>query len=565
MQTLGKGTLKRLLLLVLLGVSSWTWSKTGAPVPELEVSRRKSLAVVTYTEELLKWQRQMGELYQGMAKYSRSNRGAISSRHLEQLRELVNEFHQRHFGRLDKIAQASPYLLGIRDTIEITTQATSITKVARKEPLLESRSSRKRGAIRFRTIVANQYRINPNDEEGRKLWLHFKNQLTAKVMLLESYMMGLAPFLETKAFRMVLIRDLKEDTTSEMLEELWFSSMEGLFKRNHLVKAIEVYQKGLEIEQGRDLLENTLKKVLLSARSYQELERRSENFTFFKDMAKNMSFMAKRRWDAYQNIGVASLFEGSKVFGNFVGLFQSRNGYLYDWSKEKEEQVASEFKALDIVMEKTPFRLTDKFIPGYFGHAAIWTGGEKELKELGVWQELPRLYQEAVEKRGYKGLPFQEAIRKNKRIIEALRPGVQLNSFRHFLQIDDLAVIRMRDCQEGESAQKVGAKDIHCLTPVLKKEYLMKAFEQVGKDYDFAFNVNTEETIVCSELIYRTYLDIDFETTLTVGQHNISPDQVAKKADESHDPFSPVMFYHQGEELEMGTEDLRAFMRELMN
>ena len=31
-------------------------------------------------------------------------------------------------------------------------------------------------------------------------------------------------------------------------------------------------------------------------------------------------------------------------------------------------------QAGDILLEKTPFRLTDKMIPRYWGHATIWTG-----------------------------------------------------------------------------------------------------------------------------------------------------------------------------------------------
>lgn len=502
-----------------------------------------------------------------MAKFSRENRGEISARHLELLREYVEEYHQRHYPRLEKFVKAEPFLLGINDVVEIidSDEESQIKNYARVKPLLAGRNDRVRGGLRLRNVKAKKYLINPNDELGRKLWTHFKNQFTAQIVLLESYVLGLAPFLETKAFRMVLLRDLQDDETTENLEELWFSSMEMLFKRDRLVKALQVFREGIEVDNDKDILNEGLSKVALSAKAYQELERRKEDFTFFRDMTKNMSFMAKRRWDTYQKIGIATLFEGSKVFGNFVGMFQSRRGYLHSWSVEKENEVAREFKALDIIMEKTPFRLTDKFIPGHFGHAAIWTGGEQELKELGVWQELPGLYKRAVEMFGYKGLPFQEAVRQNKRIIEALRPGVQYNSFRHFLDIDDLAVIRVRDCQDDELPKLISDRDIRCITKKLKKEYLIKAFEQVGKDYDFAFNVNTEQTIVCSELIYRSFLDIDFDTTFTVGQYNISPDQVARKADDASDPFHPVLIYHQGEKVEMVGEDLRSFMKGLMD
>lgn len=535
--------------------------------------KQESLAVLSYAEGLIKWQRSVADLYEEMATYSRQNKGEISARQLQQLRSLIKEYHRNFLPKLDKIANSQPQLIGDRDIIKIINGKTKVEDYSRFRPLLEGRGERRRNTgTRINVVKAKKYFINPNDKEGAKLWLHFKNQFAAKIVLLESYILGLSPFIETKAFRYVLIRDLSNDTTSEDLEDLWFESMENLFQRDRLVRALKVFEEGIEREENKEAFNQMTKEIVLKSQSFKELKRRQKEFTFFRDMAINMNFMAKRRWDAYRDIGVGTLFEGSKVFGNFVGLFQSRNGYLHSWSDEQEEAVASELRALDVVMEKTPFRLTDQFIPGHFGHAAIWTGGEEELTELGVWQELPRLYKRAVEKFNYKGLPFQEAVRKKSRLIEALRPGVQFNTFRNFLDVDDLAVIRMRNCDEDEDSGKstiprsllTKFEDIKCLTPAIKREYLIKAFEQVGKDYDFAFNVNTEDTIVCSELIYRTYLDINFETSLTVGQYNISPDQVAKKADDPEDPFSPILMYHQGQQVEETGEELRSFMKNLM-
>ncbi|MCR9203483.1 MAG: YiiX/YebB-like N1pC/P60 family cysteine hydrolase, partial [Halobacteriovoraceae bacterium] len=151
-----------------------------------------------------------------------------------------------------------------------------------------------------------------------------------------------------------------------------------------------------------------------------------------------------------------------------------------------------------------------------------------------------------------------------KRVIEALRPGVQFNTFRHFLDIDDLAAFRIRSCEEGENPKPKANEDINCLNDELRKEYLLKAFEQIGKDYDFAFDVNTEDKIVCSELIYRTFLDINFETTNTVGMYNISPDQVAKKGDDEGDLFTPIFFFHKGTLLEEKGEGLRSYIKNLM-
>ena len=240
----------------------------------------------------------------------------------------------------------------------------------------------------------------------------------------------------------------------------------------------------------------------------------------------------------------------SKAFGNSAGLFQSREGKLKDLPEAEVQKIVTKLKPLDVLFEKTPFRLTDKFIPGHYGHVAIWVGTEGELRELGIWEQLPELYHIAVERYSYQGPSFQHSIRNGKHIIEALRTGVQINSMRDFLDIDDLAVIRPKDCLKGDESS-------NCLSLEKKRKYLLEAFRQVGKEYDFNFDVNTESEIVCSEMAYRTFVDLDFSTTRTMGKHSMSPDQVALMADEPADPFYPVLIYFDGEFIPAEGESLR--------
>ena len=75
----------------------------------------------------------------------------------------------------------------------------------------------------------------------------------------------------------------------------------------------------------------------------------------------------------------------SMFFGNSVGLIETRRGKLYR-RPQLAASIRQELRAGDILLEKTPFRLTDMLIPGFWGHAAIWTGSEEELKALGIWQ-----------------------------------------------------------------------------------------------------------------------------------------------------------------------------------
>jgi len=83
----------------------------------------------------------------------------------------------------------------------------------------------------------------------------------------------------------------------------------------------------------------------------------------------------------------------------------------------------------------------------------------------------------------------------------------------------------------------------------LTRESLILAFRQVGKEYDFNFDVDTTDKIVCSELAYVSIPSIEWPTERQVGRHTISPDNVAQMARKSV-PLELVLFYRDGKLVE---------------
>ncbi|WP_265947555.1 YiiX/YebB-like N1pC/P60 family cysteine hydrolase [Dechloromonas sp. A34] len=207
----------------------------------------------------------------------------------------------------------------------------------------------------------------------------------------------------------------------------------------------------------------------------------------------------------------------SMVFGNAVGLVETRRGKL-DGNPQLVEKVVGTLRAGDILLEKTPFRLTDAFIPGHWGHAAVWVGNERELRELGIWEH-PVVR------------PHQARIRDGRGVIEALRAGVKMNTLTHFLNVDDLAVLRR------EAAN-----------PEQQVEVILQALRQVGKAYDFNFDVESTDRIVCSELVYHAYGDIRWPTARHLGRATVSPDNIAVLAT-GDGPLSVSLLYHDGREV----------------
>jgi uncharacterized protein YycO len=128
---------------------------------------------------------------------------------------------------------------------------------------------------------------------------------------------------------------------------------------------------------------------------------------------------------------------------------------------------------------------------------------------------------------------YQQEVTDGRSVLEALRSGVELNTLRHFLNVDDLAVLRPKTLEPDQVVPS-----------------LLRGFEQVGKAYDFNFDVETTGTIVCSELPYHVYPGIDWHTEAELGRFTISPDDVALQAVGQGAAFELIVFYHDGKEVE---------------
>ncbi len=208
-------------------------------------------------------------------------------------------------------------------------------------------------------------------------------------------------------------------------------------------------------------------------------------------------------------------------FGNTAGSIRWRKGHLLK-NKKIHQEILAELKPLDIITEKTYFALTDKFIPGHFGHNAIWLGTKEELIGLGLWDH------EAI-------VPFQKDIEAGKSILEVDRSGTHLKSLEVFMNIDEFAILRL--------------KEINFTTARLEEIYTV-ALSQIGKIYDFNFDVETTDKLVCSELLYQSFTNIhwptqSYLTNTKLKRTTISPDNVVSLALYDDSPIALVYYVAQ--------------------
>ncbi len=230
---------------------------------------------------------------------------------------------------------------------------------------------------------------------------------------------------------------------------------------------------------------------------------------------RRLESASDRLADNVRRVGQAMTGGLSRVVGNTAGVFETRSGWLAG-DATVHASIQKALRPGDILVENTPFRLTDKLIPGYFGHVAIWLGTETQLRELGILDDPI-------------AAAHREALKKGRTVLEALRSGVELNTLEHFLNVDDLLVLRDPQLQ-GDRL----------------REHLFRALRQVGKPYDFNFDVQTSDRIACSELVFVVYTDIPWETHRRLGRYIISPDRVVDNA-LSHGGLEIVLLYLGGE------------------
>lgn len=330
--------------------------------------------------------------------------------------------------------------------------------------------------------------------------------LSAHLTLFNGFLKVYNGFFRDKTTRN-LIKDLARSVEGKdaQLDEVAVIAKHTLSKKSRraLKRAIRSY-----VETRREALQS------YSSDSLRELVATIEDNQSAHDLYSDVDFKLRyySMGDGFTRLlsGVVDALSG--LFGNIAGKFRFRKGHMYE-HEEYRVELMKRLRPLDILSEKTPFALTDTFIPGHYGHIAIYLGTESQLKEIGMWDH-------PVIK------PHQQEIKRGKVILEALRPGVWLNTLEEFLNIDELTLWRQDDVlNDKEEVARI----------------YQRGLEQLGKDYDFNFDVNTLDKIVCSELIYHAFGRINWPVKYVLGRPTISPDNIAEVAYYENNPIRFVL------------------------
>ena len=174
----------------------------------------------------------------------------------------------------------------------------------------------------------------------------------------------------------------------------------------------------------------------------------------------------------------------SEVFSRLVAAIHTGRS-----SEKNINQLLPSLKKWDIICQKSPQCLTDHLIPGYFGHVGIYLGDST--------------------------------------FVESIQDGVTLSTAQRFLEGSSFIVLR--------PIQISNQQDAHM-------NHLVKS--QIGKQYDFNYNIESPDQLVCTELIFLVFDRVNWRTEKAVGRTIICPDFLVQTALQSSDIRIPVLLEH---------------------
>lgn len=169
-------------------------------------------------------------------------------------------------------------------------------------------------------------------------------------------------------------------------------------------------------------------------------------------------------------------------------------------SQQQIAELPARLEPGDILLVRREWYLSNIGLPGFWPHAAIYVGTPQErahyfgTPEVQAWVrgqgeasgDLERLLRMRYPQAAETSIKEQEHGHVP-RVIEAISEGVSFTSIEHAADADSLVVLRPR------------------LSKPEKATALLRAFGYAGRPYDFDFDFRTDSSLVCTELVFKSY------------------------------------------------------------
>ncbi len=200
-----------------------------------------------------------------------------------------------------------------------------------------------------------------------------------------------------------------------------------------------------------------------------------------------------------KKLGHSAWFPVQKEVAQWMGHTKVHRPHHYLIQTEQIQALSDRLEPGDILLERREWYLTNVGIPGFWTHAALFIGTRAQRETLSQQPDVKKwLVSQGAEslddliKRRYPGahagmqLPYKDG--RLPQVIEAISDGVSLTSLAYSATCDSLAVMRPR------------------LSTVNRGAAVVRAMRYYGRPYDYDFDFGSDKSLVCTELIVKSYL-----------------------------------------------------------
>jgi len=251
--------------------------------------------------------------------------------------------------------------------------------------------------------------------------------------------------------------------------------------------------------------------------------------------ATNMVKVAGRN---YENKLFGAWFPIQKNVANAMGNIYISKRHEKLISVEQIVEMGKVLEPGDILVQRRNWYASNVGIPGFWPHAAIYFGGLPGMleyfKDVPVegYANLDELIK-AKHFKVYEKIKSPDEAGLEYAVIEGMAPGIIVQPLEVSAHADYVGAMRPR------------------LSKSDKLKAILRAFDNYGKPYDYNFDFETKDEIVCSELVYDAFLPakdkqgLNFKLKMVSGRKMVSPtDFVQKFYDEREKPNRELDFVY---------------------
>ena len=170
--------------------------------------------------------------------------------------------------------------------------------------------------------------------------------------------------------------EIEEDAFEEIVKS--FHSPE---KRSLLRKAMDWYLEHVEIVEDLSKKDKQLKYIKGLLESSPSIRDINEGFQF-GDYIKFITLIPSSSKDSLVNVGESSMNNVSMIFGNSMGLVQTRKGRLF--KSKKVEEIKAKLKPMDILLEKNTFSFNRQVHSGSFWPCCYLGRDRERIERTGL-------------------------------------------------------------------------------------------------------------------------------------------------------------------------------------